>query len=41
MIDQETRKAFIKYLNKLIDGRYSKEDWLNYIIEHKNEYNKK
>jgi len=34
MIDRKKRKEFVNYLNKLIAGHYSKDDWFNYIIEH-------
>ena len=34
MVDYEKREAFINYLNKLINGQYSKDDWFRYIVEH-------
>lgn len=34
MIDHEKRKTFVNYLNKLIAGQYTKDDWFKYIIEH-------
>lgn len=34
MIDYEKRKEFVNYLNKLVTGQYTKDDWFKYIIEH-------
>lgn len=34
MIDYQKREDFINYLNKLVNGQYSKDDWFNHIIEH-------
>lgn len=34
MIDHEKRKEFVNYLNKLVAGQYTKDDWFKYIIEH-------
>jgi hypothetical protein len=34
LIDHQKRGDFVKYLNKLVNGRYRKDDCFKYIIEH-------